>query len=164
MKKWIAIMAALICMAEAAVSAFAETGFESLYALYSDEQIFSTPIKVSVMDEEEMENECFTVFLLDPDNDLVLTVLAGTDGSGEKKFCEWHSNFEVGALMMSFLIDQFESLQAICDEGIGFTIGISFDSGENMTYISTAEEAKALAAILHQGAGETETAENTETP
>ena len=43
MKKWICLLLALVCLCGIAVSASAEKGFETLYELFIDEEVFDEP-------------------------------------------------------------------------------------------------------------------------
>ena len=43
MKKWIALMIALVCMMGICGTAFAEKGFENIYSLFCDEQVLGQP-------------------------------------------------------------------------------------------------------------------------
>ena len=164
MKKWIAWVLVLVCIAGITASAAAEWGFEAICGLYCDESAFGEPWAVYDMAEGEDAKICFAIFLFDPDNDMTQVVLIGADAEGVNRYYTWTSGYEGGALMMSFLISRFADLQAMCDEGVDFCVSYSFDSGETMTDIATVEAAEELNAILQQDAEDLETGDAVENP
>lgn len=165
MKKWIAMILAGICVLGMAASAGAEPGFENLYGLYCDEQVLGQPWAVYEMAEDaQAEKICLVIFLFDPDNDMTQAVLIGADEEGANRYYTWTTGYENGAAIMGFLVSQFETLRKTCAEGVDFCISYSFDGGETMTDIATAEAAEKLTAVLQQDAKDLETAEPQKAP
>ena len=157
MKKMIALLIILALIAGAGTAAFAETGFETLYALYCDEQVFGPVWNIYDLAEGDSEKICLAIFLFDPENDMTNVILIGANaGEEESKYYQWVSGYEAGASTMTFLISQFAELKEKCEEGVDFCISFSFDGGETMTDIATAEAAEALTATLQQDAADLE--------
>lgn len=164
MKKMIALLMTLVLVSGICAAAFAETGFETIYGMYCDEKVLGQPWAVYEMGEDaQTEKILFAIFMFDPDNDMTMAVLIGADAEGANKYYTWGTGYETGAILMTFMLSQFEGLKATCDEGVDFCIGYSFDGGETMTEITTVEQAEQLTAILQQDAaekqGDTESAE-----
>lgn len=157
MRKWIALLTAVACLAGFAATAGAEKGFENLYGLYSDENVFGEPWRINDMTEGSDGKICMALFMFDPDNDMTMAVLLGAGADGVNKYYIWGTGYEKGAIMMSFLLGRFAELKAECEEGVEFCISYTFDGGENTMDITTEEMAEQLTAMLQQGAAEPET-------
>ena len=161
MKKAIVWMMVLVLGMGICASTIAETGFETIYGLYCNEDVFGEPWAVYEMAEDaQTEKVCFAIFLFEPDNDATQAILIGADPDGLNKYYTWTTGYEKGAVMMSFLLSQFAALKDGCDEGVDFCVSYSFDGGETMTDIDTVEKAEELTAILQQDAEDLEAAEN----
>ena len=165
MKKAIVWMMVLVLGMGIGASALAETGFMTIYGLYTDEQVFGEPWAVYEMAEDaQTEKICFAIFLFDPDNDATQAILIGADTEGLNRYYTWTTGYENGAVIMGFLLSQFAELEAMCDEGVDFCVSFSFDGGETMTDIDTVEKAEQLNAILQQDAEDLEVTEQSVTP
>jgi hypothetical protein len=159
MKKWIALMMALVCMMGICGAVYAEKGFENTYGLFCDEQVLGQPWQVYDMAEEsKTEKICLVIFMFDPDNDMAMPVMIGADAEGLNKYYMWSTGYEKGAVLFSFLLSQYAELKDLCEEGVDFCISYTFDGGENMVDITTVEQAEEIYAVLTQGASEQETA------
>lgn len=160
MKKWICMLMSVLILAGAAASAFAETGFETLYGLFCTEEVFGAPVAVYDYEPQEEGTEetaedvqvCFALFLFDTEYDMSTVILIGANEENEQKYIQWTADYEPGATVMMFLISQFAELKALCAEGTDFCVSFSFDGGETMTDIATAEDAEAFTAALQQTA------------
>ena len=162
MKKWIALMMALVCMMGICGTAFAEKGFENIYGLFCDEQVLGQPWQVYDMAEEsETEKICLVIFMFDPENDMAMPVVIGADAEGLNKYYMWGTGYENGAVLFSFMLSQYAELKAMCEEGVDFCISYTFDGGENMVDIATVEQAEELFATLTQSAADMELDEST---
>ena len=162
MKKWIALMMALVCMTGICGAAFAEKGFETIYGMLCNEQVLGQPWQVADLAEEsETEKICLMIFMFDPDNDITMPVLIGADAEGLNRYYMWGTGYENGAILFSFMLSKYEELKNDCEEGVDFCISYTFDGGENVTDITTAEQAEEIYAILTQGAADTEQNEST---
>ena len=58
MKKWICLLLALVCLCGIAVSASAEKGFETLYELFIDEEVFDEPDSVGKGERSRSASRC----------------------------------------------------------------------------------------------------------
>lgn len=164
MKKIMALLTALACLSGTAIPAAAEKGFEKIYGYYCDEQVFGQPWQVYDMAEGETEKICLAIFMFDPENDMTQAVLIGAEREGVNKYYTWTAGYEDGAVTMSFLLSQFTALKEACEEGVDFCISFTFDGGETMIDIDTAEKAEELTAILQQTAADMEIADSLEAP
>ena len=171
MKKMIGMMLVLALAAGTVCGALAETGYETLYALFADGETFGEP---SVIREQEAAEDtdlpavddaeaeaaqegqtvCFAIFLFYPEDDITQAILIGTDEDGQSKMAEWLTDYETGAAVMTFLCGRFEELRAMMAEDVDFCISFSFDAGENMINIDTTEAAQELLGTA-EGTGET---------
>ena len=143
MKRMICAVLAVLFLAGMMNAAFAEKGFETLYELYCSEDGFGRqPMAVYDMVEGEGEQICLVIFLFDPDNDMTEAILIGADAQGVNRYYVWVTDYEPGSAMMVSLIGRFAEMKEICGEDVDFCISFTFDGGETMTDIATAEEAE----------------------
>ena len=160
MRKWMALMLAVICLTGMVTSAFAEPGFETLYELFCTEEVFGEPVAVFDYEPQEEETEetaedvavCFAIFLFDTEYDMSTIILIGSNAENEEKYIQWTSDYEPGATIMTFLVSRFAELKELCGKDVDLCISFSFDGGENMTDIATVEDAEAFTASLQQAA------------
>ena len=145
MKKWICLLLALVCLCGIAVSASAEKGFETLYELFIDEEVFDEPDSVGEGDPEPV---CFALFFFDPEYDITHVMLIGVDENGAGKMIQ---------------VTKFAELKALCEEDIDFCIAFSFDEGQTMNEIDTLEAARQLMTELQITAEEQGDTESVET-
>ena len=160
MKKWICLLLALVCLCGIAVSASAEKGFETLYELFIDEEVFDEPDNVGEGDPEPV---CFALFFFDPEYDITHVMLIGADENNVGKMAQWQTDYEPGAQVMTFLVTKFAELKALCGEDIDFCIAFSFDEGQTMNEIDTLEAARQLMTELQITAEEQGDTESVET-
>ena len=162
MKKWIALLTALVCMTGICGTALAEKGFETIYGVFCGEDVLGEPWQVyDLAEEAEAEKICLVIFMFDPDNDMAMPVLIGADAGSVNKYYTWSTGYENGAMLFSFMLGRYAELKGVCEEGVDFCISYTFDGGETMTDIATVEQAEELYGILMQGAEDMELDENT---
>ena len=159
MKKWMGLVLMVVCLAGMIVPAFGEAGFETLYSLFCTDELFGQPVAEYDYDSQQSDTGedtdvkvCFAVFLFDTEYDMTTVILIGANEQGEEKYITWTTDYEPGATVMTFLISQYAELKALCAEGTDLCISFSFDGGETMTDIATAEDAEAFTAALQQAA------------
>ena len=161
MKKTICLLVMLACLAGTVLPAFAETGFEALYGLFCAEEAFGQPVSEYDYDSQESDtgededvSVCFVFFMFDTEYDTTGVILIGANAQAEEKYVQWITDNNMGATVMTFLISRFQEIKDMCAEGVDFCIAFSFNGGETMTEIATAEDAEAFTAALQQSAGE----------
>lgn len=152
MKRVVCLLILLSCLAGTLSAASAEKGFEALYGLYCAEDVFGEPADTYDYENEGGSGVCLAIFLFDPENDVTQAVLIGRNGRGEEKYHVWITDYEPGAAVMTFLLSQFEDFRALCEKDVDFCVSFSFDGGETMTDIDTAEKAEAFMSRLQGGA------------
>ena len=151
MKRMISLALAVLCltgMMGLTGGALAEKGFETLYELYCSEEAFGEPVAAYDYEGENDVKVCFPIFLFDTENDMTTAILIGQNAQGENKYFTWISDYEPGAVYMTFLLSKFADLKAICEKDVDFCVSFSFDGGENMTEFDTVEKAEAFMASL----------------
>lgn len=151
MKKTMSQILTVVIIVCLAVSAAAETGFETLYGFYTSEECFGEPVAVFDYQSEEGEGEeeakiCFAIFLFDQEYDMTTAILIGRNKNGEEKYYQWTADLEPGVSTMFTLLANFEMLKSSCEEGVDFCISFSTDAGETMMDIDTREKAEEFLA------------------
>ena len=152
MKKILCALLAVMFLACAAGAATAEKGFEAVYDLFCADEAFGEPAAVYDMVEGGDEKICLIIFLFDTENDMTQAEIIGADGQGVNHFYLWVTDYEPGARMLVSLLERYAELQAGCDEGTDFCISYTFDNGQTMTDIPTAEYAERFVSLLRTDA------------
>ena len=124
------------------------------------EDVFGAPVAAYDYEPQEEGTEetaedvqvCFAIFLYDTEYDMTTVILIGANEEGEQKYIQWTTDYELGATMMTFLVSEFADLKAVCAENTDLCIAFSFDGGETMTEIATAEDAEAFTDAMQQSA------------
>ena len=75
---------------------------------------------------------------------MTTAILIGENGEKENKYYQWITDYEPGATIMTFLLSQYANLKEICEKDVDFCVAFSFDSGEHMTEINSAEDAESF--------------------
>ena len=154
MKKTISILLALACVMGMLSSACAEKGFETLYGLYCTEEVFGEPVTTYDYEGEGDAKVCLAIFLFDTENDMTQAILIGRNEQDEEKYHLWITDYEPGATIMTFLLSRYEDFLALCEKDVDFCVSFSFDGGETMTDLATAEDAAAFMAQLQGDAAQ----------
>ena len=148
MKMTICMLMTILVLAGMMITASAETGFETLYALYCSEEEFGEPVAVYDYEPTDDSGEaaedvkvCFAIYLFDAESDMTQAILIGANELNEQKYVVWITDYEPGAMIMTFLLNQFKDLKELCGKEVDFCVSFSFDGGETMTDIDSAEAA-----------------------
>lgn len=144
MRKMICMLLTVLLLTGLLATASAEKGLETLYELYCQEDVFGEPAAVYDQENDEGVRVCFAIFLFDTENDMTTAILIGENGEKENKYYQWITDYEPGATIMTFLLSQYANLKVICEKDVDFCVAFSFDSGEHMTEINSAEDAESF--------------------
>lgn len=148
MKKIFCILLTALCLTGMLASASAEKGFETLYGLYTSEDVFGEPGTVYDQENDEGVRICFALFFFDTENDMTNVILIGENEQQENKYYAWTTDFEPGFQTMTFLLTKYAMLKETCEKDVDFCVACTFDGGETMAEFNSVEDADAFLALL----------------
>ena len=166
MKKIISLLLVLACVLGLTAGAFAETGFETIYGLFSSDQAFGPVYEEKdrdqeseyeaqaneTMGEEDAAKFCLVIFYFAPDYDDTEVWLLGENAEGAGKLVKWRGGYEQGATIMMFMLSRFADFRGVIARDVDFAIAYSFDGGQTMNTYDTVEAAEEFTNMMETAA------------